>query len=106
MFTGIIEETGTISDIRKTGQSIRIGIRTNITFSDLKPGDSLCVNGVCLTVTEMLNNKTVFADVTPETYSRTNFSICSFSFNNPIKYWLDLKFFAKITSPDVFLSSL
>ena len=51
MFTGIIEETGTISDIRKTGQSIRIGIRTNITFSDLKPGDSLCVNGVCLTVT-------------------------------------------------------
>ena len=74
MFTGIIEETGTISDIRKTGQSIRIGIRTNITFSDLKPGDSLCVNGVCLTVTEMLNNKTVFADVTPETYSRTNFS--------------------------------
>ncbi|MBR5934426.1 MAG: riboflavin synthase [Treponema sp.] len=74
MFTGIVEETGEITHIRRTGQSVRIGIRNNITFDDLKIGDSLCVNGICLTVTEKHNNKTVFADVTPETFSRTDFN--------------------------------
>ncbi|MCR5613935.1 riboflavin synthase [Treponema sp.] len=73
MFTGIVEETGQITQIRRSGQSVRLAIRNNITFDDLKIGDSLCVNGICLTVTEKHNNKTIFADVTPETFQRTNF---------------------------------
>lgn len=74
MFTGIVEEIGTVTTIRKTGNAIRLGIRTGITFDDLKTGDSLCVNGVCLTVTSLQNNKVVFADVSPETIRKTEFS--------------------------------
>ena len=74
MFTGIVEEIGTVTAIRKTGNAIRLGIRTGITFDDLKTGDSLCVNGVCLTVTSLQNNKVVFADVSPETIRKTEFS--------------------------------
>ena len=74
MFTGIVEEIGTITAVRKTGDAIKLGIRTGVTFDDLKIGDSLCVNGVCLTVTSLQNNKIVFADVSPETVSKTNFS--------------------------------
>ena len=74
MFTGIVEEIGTVTAIRKTGNAIRLGIRTGITFDDLKTGDSLCVNGVCLTVTSLQNNKVVFADVSPETIKKTGFS--------------------------------
>ncbi len=74
MFTGIVEEIGTVTAIRKTGNAIRLGIRTGITFDDLKTGDSLCVNGVCLTVTSLQNNKVVFADVSPETIRKTGFS--------------------------------
>lgn len=75
MFTGIVEEIGTVTTIRKTGNAIRLGIRTGITFDDLKTGDSLCVNGVCLTVTSLQNNKVVFADVSPETIRKTEFSL-------------------------------
>lgn len=74
MFTGIVEEIGTVTAIRKSGNSIRLGIRTGITFDDLKTGDSLCVNGVCLTVTSLQNNKVIFADVSPETIRKTAFS--------------------------------
>jgi riboflavin synthase len=74
MFTGIVEEIGTVTAIRKTGNAIRLGIRTGITFDDLKTGDSLCVNGVCLTVTSLQNNKVVFADISPETIRKTGFS--------------------------------
>lgn len=74
MFTGLVEETGTVLFIRRTGSSIKLGLRTDITFSDLKIGDSLCVNGVCLTITEKRNDKAVFVDVTPETFSKTNFN--------------------------------
>ena len=48
-------------------------IRTDKVAEDLKPGDSLAVEGVCLTVTQIRSDKTVFADVTPETFSKTNF---------------------------------
>ena len=74
MFTGIVEEIGTVTAIRKTGNAIRLGIRTGITFDYLKTGDSICVNGVCLTVTSLQNNKVVFADVSPETLRKTGFS--------------------------------
>ena len=74
MFTGIIEEIGTVTRIQKYGQSMTLVIRTAKDAEDLKPGDSLAVDGVCLTVTQIHSDKTVFADVTPETFSKTNFS--------------------------------
>ena len=67
MFTGIIEEKGTIKELRATGNSgvIRIGCH-NILGPDTHIGDSISVNGICLTVTNM--DATSFtADVMPET---------------------------------------
>ena len=74
MFTGIIEEIGTVTRIQKYGQSMTLVIRTSKVAEDLKPGDSLAIDGVCLTVTQIHSDKTVFADVTPETFSKTNFT--------------------------------
>ena len=71
MFTGIIEETGTISDIRHGGHSASLVIEAGKVMDDLKPGDSISVNGVCLTVTSLDKNGFT-ADVMPETLRRSN----------------------------------
>jgi riboflavin synthase len=66
MFTGIIEEVGTIAT---AGHRMRIRCRT--VLEGAKPGDSIAVNGVCLTATELLPGG--FAcDLSPETLARTN----------------------------------
>lgn len=70
MFTGIIEEIGTIDAIRKGARSAVLVIRANKIFSDLKIGDSVSTNGVCLTATEIVGN-TFSADVMNETLSRS-----------------------------------
>lgn len=51
MFTGIIEEVGTILDIRKNAKSASILIGAETVLEDIKTGDSIAVNGICLTVT-------------------------------------------------------
>ncbi len=69
MFTGIVEETGTINSILQKGNSLVLGI--NCSFAgDLALGESVAVNGVCLTVTKKTQN-VFYADVTPETFRRT-----------------------------------
>ena len=50
MFTGIVEEIGRVESIKKGPKSLAITIRGNNIFSDLNIGDSVAVNGVCLTV--------------------------------------------------------
>lgn len=71
MFTGIIEETGTIKNIKVSGNSATIAVNANIVLQDTKIGDSICTNGICLTVTDM--GKGYFcADVMAETMRRTN----------------------------------
>ena len=70
MFTGIIEEIGTVDAIRKGARSAVLVIRGNKIFSDLKIGDSVATNGVCLTATE-ITGKTFSADVMNETISRS-----------------------------------
>lgn len=65
MFTGLIEAVGTVSDLRSDAGAIRIRIRTNLA-SQLVAGDSLAVNGVCLTVTAVDSGE-VAADIGPET---------------------------------------
>ncbi len=73
MFTGIIEEIGTVVSVTQSSQQAKITIKAEKIFSDLKLGDSVAVNGVCLTVSSMLIN-TFTADVMNETFSRTSLS--------------------------------
>ena len=69
MFTGIIEELGKILSITEK----EICIEAQAVLNGTKTGDSIAVNGVCLTVTHM-DGKTFRADVSPETYRVTAFS--------------------------------
>lgn len=52
MFTGIIEEVGKVSSIRTEDASIRLQIQTKEILKDIHIGDSIAVNGICLTVTK------------------------------------------------------
>ena len=66
MFTGIIEEVGTILSVTNN----KITIQAANVLSGTKLGDSIAVNGVCLTVTK-INNSSFDADVSPETFKVT-----------------------------------
>lgn len=67
MFTGIIEEMGIVKSIKNSA----ITIEADKIFDDLKLGDSVAVNGTCLTISSF-SNKIFKADITLETLSRTN----------------------------------
>ncbi len=71
MFTGIIEGRGEIEDIRSTQKGAQISISTPFDLSDDKVGDSIAVNGICLTATSMSEGRFI-ADVSGETLSTTN----------------------------------
>lgn len=72
MFTGIIEEVGEIVGVTDLpDHSRRLRIRGPIVVSDVSPGDSICVNGVCLTVVEP-DATTFSADVMSETLDRSS----------------------------------
>ena len=71
MFTGIVEELGRITAITKLeDNAIRLTISGPTVLSDANLGDSICVNGVCLTVAEKTNSEFT-ADVMSETINRT-----------------------------------
>jgi riboflavin synthase len=72
MFTGIVEGIGTLAEVKGTGGGFRVRIHTPLS-SSLKEGDSLAVNGVCLTVI-LVDADHVLADVGPETARVTTFS--------------------------------
>lgn len=71
MFTGIIEETGTVRKIIGSQTSGFIEIKANKVLIDTNIGDSIAVNGVCLTVTRLQGDSFV-ADVMAETLRKTN----------------------------------
>jgi riboflavin synthase len=71
MFTGIIEEIGIVKQVRKAGNSSQIVIGASRVCSDLREGDSISANGVCLTVVKFTPDEFA-ADVMPETMNRTN----------------------------------
>jgi len=73
MFTGIIEEIGKITAINKTKTGASLKIKTNNIHSDVKLGDSICIDGVCLSVTDIKGNILKF-DVIYETLRRTTLS--------------------------------
>ncbi len=71
MFTGIIQEMGKVSSMRKPAEGVRIAIFAHKTLRGLKRGGSVAVNGVCLTAIAI--SKTGFsADLLPETLRDTN----------------------------------
>ena len=65
MFTGLIEAVGSVADVKSTESGMRMRIRTELART-LAPGDSLAVNGVCLTVV-LTSDEEVHADIGPET---------------------------------------
>lgn len=71
MFTGIIEEIGTIKQIIRGDQAIILEIEAKKVLEDVKLGDSIAVNGVCLTVTTFTANRFT-VDVMPETIRATS----------------------------------
>ena len=74
MFTGIIQSKGSIKEIFSSSDGARLKINTNaLDLSDTNVGDSIAVDGVCLTVTE-LTESSFTADVSNETLTCTTFS--------------------------------
>src|ERR1039457_3914339 len=75
MFTGIVEEAGTVERIRPTAKSIELTVCAGVTGRGLKLGGSLAVNGCCLTAVKVATRgkfKLVRFDLLQETWRRTN----------------------------------
>jgi len=71
MFTGIVEELGTVESITDQGDAVRLTVRGPLITTDAKLGDSIAVNGCCLTVAER-DGETFTADVMHETLAKTS----------------------------------
>lgn len=71
MFTGIVEEVGKVARIEKNGVTGKLSIMADIILEGTKIGDSIAVNGVCLTVTS-INGGNFTADVMGETFQRSS----------------------------------
>ncbi|TDY01692.1 riboflavin synthase [Thiohalophilus thiocyanatoxydans] len=74
MFTGIIQSVGKVAAIEPKGADARVRIQTDtLSLADVALGDSIAVNGVCLTAVELPGDG-IWADVSGETLSRTTFA--------------------------------
>ena len=71
MFTGLVEEKGTVTALDQLGDAVRLTIRGPVVTSDAAHGDSISVNGCCLTVAE-LHGDAFSADVMAESLARTS----------------------------------
>jgi riboflavin synthase len=72
MFTGIVERMGEVLEATETPQGRRL--RIAVDWPDLNPGQSIAVNGCCLTVADLKNRRAAF-DVIPETLEKTNLGL-------------------------------
>ncbi|HOC57700.1 MAG TPA: riboflavin synthase [Verrucomicrobiota bacterium] len=75
MFTGIVEEAGTVELIKPTEKSIELTLRARVCAQGLKVGSSLAINGCCLTVVKLASRgggRLVQFDLLKETWQRTN----------------------------------
>ncbi len=70
MFTGIVEELGTVAGVEDQGDALRLTLRAETVLQDAGPGDSISVNGCCLTISS-LGDGTWSADVMQETLDKT-----------------------------------
>ena len=71
MFTGIVEELGTVAAVEDQGDAVRLSVRAATALDGTHLGDSIAVNGCCLTVTD-LGDGTWSADVMAETLDKTS----------------------------------
>ncbi len=74
MFTGIIEHTGTVARLMKRGGGARLEINAPGVVGELHPGDSVSVNGACVTVVDR-DDDAFACDLVPETVAKTNLGI-------------------------------
>ena len=72
MFTGIIEGLGTVARLKSSGRGKRLSVTVDFDLHEMKIGDSIAVNGACLTAVVVGPNR-FEADLSPETLSRTTF---------------------------------
>src|SRR3954469_9623303 len=75
MFTGIVEETGKVEMIRESGKGISLAVHSSVCARGTKAGDSIAVNGCCLTVTKISRvprDVLLHFDLLRETWTRTN----------------------------------
>ena len=71
MFTGIVEQMGTVTALIDNADGRRLNLKPNTPMDDLKLGDSISVNGCCLTAVE-LNQSELMVEASHETLRRTN----------------------------------
>src|SRR3954463_11954429 len=71
MFTGIVEELGTVAAVEDQGDAIRLSIQAGTVLEDARLGDSISVNGCCLTITTLAAGSWT-ADVMQETLDKTS----------------------------------
>jgi riboflavin synthase len=57
LFTGIVEDLGEVEAVEHLGDFARIHVRSAVVTQDARPGDSICVSGVCLTVTSLISSR-------------------------------------------------
>lgn len=77
MFTGLIEDTGRVASFLRRGEAGVLTVETALPTEDIAIGDSVAVNGTCLTVTAR-NGRTLTFDASPESISRTTIGkLCS-----------------------------
>ena len=74
MFTGIIQAKGTLAQLVRQGEEAMLTVSTDLPLEDVKTGDSIAVNGACLTVTQK-KAKGFSADVSGETLAKTNLGL-------------------------------
>ena len=75
MFTGIVEETGIVDRIKPSAKAIELTVRAKVCGRGVKVGDSIAVNGCCLTVVKLAaakGGKLIRFDLLKETWTRTN----------------------------------
>src|SRR5699024_6046724 len=71
MFTGIVEELGTLKSVKHVGNTLQLSIAAKTVLEDIGQGDSISVNRVCLAVTRF-SKEDFFADVMPQTFHSTS----------------------------------
>ena len=72
MFTGIVEELGTVEAVEQQSDAVRLTVRATTALEGTDLGDSIAVNGVCLTVVDVLPDGAFTADVMGETLNRSS----------------------------------
>lgn len=73
MFTGIVQKVGRLKNLTRKGKGFELEVLVDENWGDLQIGESIAVNGVCLTLTRFSSDSIIF-DVSPETATKSTLS--------------------------------